>query len=419
MRRHGLRRYVRAHLHRQLFLWFGATILGAGLTTFLVLNALNRFSDSPWRQPLDRAQTFLGPRFEAVWDAPAPRLALAQDLARAFDLQVELRDPEGALLEHVGSCRKSLLTVTVQRDGRALGQVLACGPVPHTPGRFFVPLITAGLVLWLVSGLLARRLGRPLRDLTRVAVDLGEGRLASRARLGRHPPGEVGQLALAMNDMAAKIEKQMADQLALLAMVSHELRTPLARMRVLSELGREGTTSVARVLDDMDFEIAAVDGLVGQLLASSRLDFAATNMQSLDGVEVLRHALERAGVAAELLHVETDAPAFVGDPTLVACALHNLLENARKHGRGVVAARLQRQMEGLRFVVEDAGPGFQGPAGRIFEAFYQGSPVHGRDPTSLGLGLNLVRRIAQAHRGTAFAHNRPEGGAAVGLLLPA
>ena len=241
-RRHGLRRYVRAHLHRQLFMWFGATILGAGLTTTMVLTTLNKFTESPWRDATDRAQAFLGPRFEQVWDAPVLRHVLAEDLARAFDMEVALRAPDGSLLDHVGDCSKPAFSLPVQRNDASLGSVQVCGPMNRGPSwRFFVPLLCAGAVLWGVSGLLARRLGRPLRDLTRVAVDLGEGRLASRARLGRRTPGEVGQLALAMNDMAAKIEKQMADQLALLAMVSHELRTPLARMRVLSELGRDGT----------------------------------------------------------------------------------------------------------------------------------------------------------------------------------
>jgi signal transduction histidine kinase len=68
----------------------------------------------------------------------------------------------------------------------------------------------------------------------------------------------------------------------------------------------------------------------------------------------------------------------------------------------------------VRFAAEDQGPGFaDGDAERAFTAFFRGSE-HG----TLGLGLSLVRRIAEAHGGTTFAANRPEGGARVGFALP-
>ncbi|MGE3670156.1 MAG: sensor histidine kinase, partial [Polyangiaceae bacterium] len=101
-------------------------------------------------------------------------------------------------------------------------------------------------------------------------------------------------------------------------------------------------------------------------------------------------------------------------PTLIARALANLLENARRHAGGVDRIELEPTAEGSLLVrVLDAGPGFpEDELERAFQAF------HRRRGGGLGLGLALVRRIAEAHGGKAWAENRPEGGAQVCLELP-
>jgi signal transduction histidine kinase len=310
---------------------------------------------------------------------------------------------------------------------------------------FLVP----AAVLWAATGKVARRIARPLDELVRVAQDIGRGRLDARVRLDRSGIDEIAELSRAVNDMATRIEAQMADQRELLAGVSHEIRTPLARLRLLVEIARErgpGSTNLVEI----ERELIEIDALVGELLASARLDFRAVNAVPLDGREVALRAAERAGVPAERVTIQAADTAFVGDPTLLARALANLLQNARVHGGGPERLVVRQGGQGgqgggeagdhpgIEIAVLDRGPGFApGDEQRVFERFYRkdaapteggpggGTTIGGSARTGggradgLGLGLALVRRIAEAHGGTATARNRAEGpGAEVALWLP-
>jgi signal transduction histidine kinase len=117
---------------------------------------------------------------------------------------------------------------------------------------------------------------------------------------------------------------------------------------------------------------------------------------------------------------------FSGDPTLLARALANLIDNARKHGRGLRRLEVTAPAGWVSFAVEDGGPGISPDiAARIFEPFVRGEsnePAAGAASpladTSLGLGLALVARIARAHGGRAFATSLPAGGTRFLLELP-
>jgi two-component system OmpR family sensor kinase len=285
------------------------------------------------------------------------------------------------------------------------------------PPRILMLLFPA-LALWILSGKIARRLARPLRELVDVSEQIGQGNLSARANRAARGIDEIAILGRSMNDMAARIQRQLQDQRELLAAVSHELRTPLARIRVLLDIARErGAT--ADTLNEVERETQEIDQLVGELLASARLEFQAVNRKPLDAVEVAARALERADLpAATLQSAATTAP-FTGDPTLVARALANLLDNARKHGRGVDRLTVQTRPGFVTFLIDDRGPGFPpGQEQAVFQPFVRGAGVEADAPASgisLGLGLALVARIAKAHNGTVTAANRPEGGARLTL----
>ena len=219
-------------------------------------------------------------------------------------------------------------------------------------------------------------------------------------------------LSEALNDMAERIEQHVNDQRTLLAGVSHELRTPLGHVRLLVELAREGaTTDAARRLDEIEREVVEMDDLVGQLLASARLDFSLDEPRAVDAVDVARRAIERAGLPASTLHAP-EAVSIRGDPTLLARALANLIGNARAHAGGATKVRVEREKQGVAFLVEDVGPGLP-KDGDLFAPFV-GKGDHG----TLGLGLYLVRRIALAHGGAVVAEDKPGGGARVGFRVP-
>lgn len=428
-----LERYVRARLHRRIFLWFGASILVTVLLVGGGMSAVTRAGGSWWAHELERARLLTGHAFERVWDDPAARSALARDVAVDLDVGLVLSRADQSVIASFGRpCRGPLFTAPVVRSGVPLGSVALCSIAGRQVGNrgtiwFLGPLVVMGVMLWAASGAITRRLSRPLSELARVAQEIGAGKLSSRVRLDCHQHGEIGVVGEAMNDMAARIERQMADQRELLAAVSHELRTPLARIRLLTEIARDrGATE--RTLDEVDREVMEIDALVGDLLASSRIDFAALVRRPLDAEEAARRALDRAGLPASLLVNEAPSARTDADATLLGRALANLIDNAQKHGGGVVRLRVAWRSIAPRggsavpsrvaFEVEDDGPGFApGDEARIFEPFYK-RERGGRDAGSLGLGLALIKRIAEAHGGVAYAETREGGGARVGIELP-
>ncbi|HVK67649.1 MAG TPA: HAMP domain-containing sensor histidine kinase [Polyangium sp.] len=415
--------YVRDRLQRRLFLWFGVAILLSGVAFSIVMLLVSAPGGPAWAREMGRARVFLGARFGEVWNDDRAREALARAIADDLEVSVILRNTSGAELQAFGhGCGRKAWTLDAPavREGHRLGFVTICAERPRISGplRWLAPLVAAGIILWALSGTVARRLSRPLEELARVAGEIGRGNYGARARMGRHVHGEAVVLSMAMNEMAARIDRQISDQRELLAAVSHELRTPLARIRLLTELTRDGV-NVQKNLDELDREIFEIDALVGDLLAQSRLDFTALAKEQLDPVEMGLRALDRAGIGAEALVVEGTPEPVLAEPTLFARALANLLDNAKKHGGGVVALRITGAPGVVAFEVEDAGRGLDpGEEKRIFEPFYRRPDEKAREQGSLGLGLALVLRIAEAHGGRARAANREEGGARIGLELP-
>jgi two-component system OmpR family sensor kinase len=412
-RRYWLQRYLRARLHRRIFLTFGLTIalmLGVVFGGFFLSRAKEVKS---WGSRLEDARDFAAGRFERVWTDPPARSELAGSLASQLGFHVALEDASGRVFESHGSGCTGGYRIPIAEQGA----VVLCHPSAQEPKpRFWWLLLAASLVVWMGAGSVARRLTRPLAELARFAEALGQGKFDARL-VSREWHGEFGVLAHALNDMASRIGGQISDQRELLAAVSHELRTPLARIRILAELVREEGASDKRA-KDIEREVVEMDALVGELLARSKLEFTGVERRPLQAEQLARHALERAGLPFTLLRTEGAELSLEADPTLLGRALANLLENARKYGLGVAAMKVSATSQGVVFSVEDSGPGFDPQAlERLFKPFSRGTQTRG-EASGLGLGLSLVRRIAEAHGGTATAENLPAGGARVSLEIP-
>ena len=268
--------------------------------------------------------------------------------------------------------------------------------------------VVAMVVLSGMSGAIAFRLTRPLLMIARVAQDIGDGKLDARLDVRAHG-GETRLLAIAINEMAERIQQKVKDQRQLLAAVSHELRTPLGHMRVLIDTARD--CQDRKALAELEREVLVLDDLVGRLLASSRLEFGNLDCRTADLGELVSDVATASGVAPEVIEAIGDVLATV-DPTLVRRAVANLLDNARVHGGGAVAVRIERRARQIAIEVDDAGPGV--PADRRADAFRAFVPSRGG---GLGLGLALVSRIAVAHGGGAWITDRPGGGARVGFTV--
>lgn len=409
-RRRRLRSYVRARLRRRLFAWFSLTIAATTMVVAVALGAVSRREASLGGGD-DELRAFAGELFARDWGDAETRARFADRTAAAFGAGVELRAPDERVLHRAGpTCARGARVLPVLRGDELLGRVHLCVEHPRRGWGWLLGLAGALGVVAVASGLVARRIARPLDELADVVRRLGNGELSARAKLGCRAPDEIGAVAGAVNDMAARLETQVQEQRELLATVSHELRTPLARLRLLTELVRDGAS--AKRLDAIDEELAELDALVGGLLAHSRAELGLLHAERAAVRELASRALERAGLDDGLMKVTGSGDdEVVVDRGLLTRALANLLENARHHGGGADELTVTLDEEVVRFEVTDRGEGLADGL-EPFDKFARGSEEH---DTGLGLGLSLVRAAAEAHGGRAWLRAREGGGVAAGF----
>lgn len=408
--------FVRAKLRRRLFAWFlGGTVMTA-VAVSVVMMVFARIQEPEWAHQWEGTQGWIGKQFAMSWKDPVARERYAREAAQDLQANIDLYDAAGERFFSTGApCRRSMLDAPIFDAGSRVGLVKLCLAHNHNNGwRWALAAFVFLLAVWKLSNKVARRLASPLDELTEVVRRIGNGDLKARAVHSSYEPDEIGIVAEAINEMAARIEKQMADQRELLATVSHELRTPLARLRIISEIARDiGATP--RTFDELDREVVELDALAGELLASSRLEFGQLAKRDLSIRDVASRAVERSGLAATILSVSGEGDTLQGDPTLLQRALANLLDNAKKHASGADAFEVNVSADEVRFEVLDRGPGISGDGDLLFEKFNRGQNGEGAD--GLGLGLALVKRIVVAHGGTAWAQAREGGGARVGFSV--
>ncbi|WP_418315940.1 HAMP domain-containing sensor histidine kinase [Piscinibacter sakaiensis] len=298
------------------------------------------------------------------------------------------------------------------------------GPPPPGPDELLAwprgvgLLVLLVLLFFAVAGAawpVARALTRRLAALKLGVERFGAGQLSHRVEVSGQD--EVAAVASSFNQAAARIEALVRSHQSLLANASHELRSPLARMKMAIELLDEVPAAQRPALRrEIDTNIAELDALVEEVLLASRLD-AASEAPARDPVDLLALAVEEAArVNAE---VSGEAPQVFGDERLLRRALRNLLENARRYGGGSILVEMRRRGECIEVAVCDRGPGVP-PSSRerIFEPFYR-LPGHAEQAGGVGLGLSLVRQIAERHGGSVRCDARPGGGSCFVITLPA
>lgn len=295
-----------------------------------------------------------------------------------------------------------------------------------------------GTMLLLVLGVLflaiaagsypiVRRLTRRLEALQTGVERFGAGQLHHRVEVDGSD--EVAALAGSFNQAAQRIEDLVRSNRSLLANASHELRSPLARLKMAVAMGDSATPEQRQALKrEIDRDIRELDALVDEVLLASRLDAHAQVAD--DPVDLLAICAEEAMHVGATLDVAdppvAGAPGVAisdpwqlrGDERLLRRALRNLLENARRYGGASIEVDL-RQVDGrIEAAVCDRGPGVP-PAERerIFEPFYR-MPGHAERAGGVGLGLSLVRQIAERHGGQVRCEAREGGGSCFTLSLP-
>ena len=377
----------------------------------------------------------------ALDDAQGTRIVTSESFAeRSSDPAA----PDGAVVGsgpgHEGRHRAYAVTL---EDGRTLwvmrpGRRPAPGFGPGGPGDRrgdapplmalpFVPPAWqggAGLVVLLALLFVAvavgawpvvNRLTRRLSSLRQGVEQFGAGELSHRVEVGGSD--EVAAVASSFNQAASRIEALVRSHQSLLANASHELRSPLARMRMaVSMLDAASPAQRESLKREIDLNVAELDALVEEVLLASRLDAARDTLRQ-DPIDLLGLVAEEA--ARVSARVEGGAVGVQGDERLLRRAVRNLIENAQRYGSGAIDIVLTTEVGDVEVRVCDRGPGVPHPLReRIFEPFYR-LPGHAETAGGVGLGLSLVKQIAERHRGSVRCEPREGGGSCFVLSLPA
>ncbi len=268
-----------------------------------------------------------------------------------------------------------------------------------------------------------RRLTRRLESLRSGVDAFGAGNLGHRVTVSGGD--EVAAVAASFNTAAARIETLVASHRSLLANASHELRSPLARMKMAVAMLEESPPAQReRLRAEIDRNVAELDALVEEVLLASRLDATADPVVR-EPIDLLDLAgSEAARVDAVVEQAASGRIVVRGDERLLRRALRNLLENGRRYGGGELTVTLSGgsavgPAAATRISVCDRGPGVpEAMRDRIFEPFFR-MPGHAEREGGVGLGLALVRQIAERHGGTARCEPRDGGGSCFTIELPA
>jgi signal transduction histidine kinase len=328
--------------------------------------------------------------------------------------------PHGGPPPHAGHWRMRRWAESVPLpDGRTV--VIARPPPERSEVRRFGPfaaLLGIALAVGIAAYPVVRRLTRRLETLQLSVAALGQGDLAARVKV--EGKDEVARLAETFNGTAERIQALVTANRSLLANASHELRSPLARLRIGIEGLQNAPPSAAKV-EELSRNIRELDQLIEEILLASRLDGAGTGAFQQERVDLVALIAEECAAADATLDMRTAAlPHVEGDPRLLKRLFRNLIENAHRHGGGGAAEVSIDGPEGgfAAIDVADRGPGV--PAGereRIFEPFYRAKGAS-ESSGGVGLGLALVRQIAERHGGTVVCLPRQGGGAIFRARLP-
>ena len=280
-------------------------------------------------------------------------------------------------------------------------------------------MISAGLAGWGVAhnGL------RPVRRLT-TAVE----KIARTERLDPIPVegrDEVARLAVAFNAMLAALSASQARQRQLVADAGHELRTPLTSLRTNLDLLAQADTSAKlsaqsrkELLSDVRGQISEMTTLIGDLVELARDDpSAAPAVEVVELAAVVGQAVTRVRRRAPKVEfvVRTQPWWVTGDSAALERAITNLLDNAAKWSPE--GGRVTVELTQGTVMVADEGPGISAQdLPHVFDRFYRSAESRGM-PGS-GLGLSIVKAVADRHGGHARAGNVPNGGAAFWFYVP-
>ncbi len=313
------------------------------------------------------------------------------------------------------------------QQGEALILAQSLAPTDHMLDRLGLVMLLFGLAGMITAGLagwaVARNGLRPVRRLTTAVEEI--------ARTERLDPipiegnDEVARLSVAFNAMLTALSASQSRQRQLVADAGHELRTPLTSLRTNLDLLAQADSSKAlsdesrrELLADVRGQIAEMTTLIGDLVELAREDPSAVPaVEPVELAAVVSQAVTRVRRRTTTVEfvVRTEPWWVTGDPAALERAITNLLDNATKWSPD--GARVTVELTRGTLLVADQGPGIPvQDVPHVFERFYRSAESRGM-PGS-GLGLSIVKAVADRHGGEVQAGNGPDGGAAFWFHVP-
>jgi signal transduction histidine kinase len=317
-----------------------------------------------------------------------------------------LENPQGGNLAHD-------VYGTMAELERLWWQLLLCGAI-------------AGSLALGLARMLARGMTKPLRQMADASRKMSRGDYDT--SISTEAKDEVGRLADAFNSMARDLGEVEQLRRDLVANVSHELRTPIAAMRarienILDGVERADPPTLQIMLDQCD----RLGGMVEQLLDLSRLEAGdlQPQLQPVSPADTARAVANEVSVVRKLAGVRieidmSESQVIEADPRLFHHLLFNLVDNAARFtpAGGQIHVTGSSRDGMWELTVRDTGPGIpRSDLSKIFERFYRVDRGRSRNDGGTGIGLAVARSIAEAHGGTIWAENSPQGGAVFTVRL--
>ena len=295
---------------------------------------------------------------------------------------------------------------------------------------FMLSLPMMLLVAGLAGSLLARGSLAPIAGMTAQAKRISAENLDERLPV-KNKGDELGELARVFNDLLARIESSFDGMRRFTADASHELRTPLAIIRGEADVALSQDREPGEYRETLAIirdEARLLSGVVEDMLALARADAGRRHLKLEefyfnDLVEECVHSA-RALALNKNLSLDFESPgdtAFRGDEDLLRRMVINLLDNAIKYTAdgGSVSVKLWREEGRIKLRVADNGIGIQAEAAaHVFERFYRADKARSRAEGGSGLGLPIVKWIAEAHQGSVSLESAPGHGSSFTVSLP-
>jgi two-component system sensor histidine kinase AdeS len=298
--------------------------------------------------------------------------------------------------------------------------------------RELVTLIAlAGIALLVgivVGRWLAARISDPVHRVAAAARRVAAGDRTVRVTVTGHGAGETHQMIADFNMMAREMERSEREMRESIAAIAHELRTPLTVLRGRLQGMADGvfepdakgikglifqTNALAQIIEDLRTLSLAMSGRL--VMRPTMIDLAAEAGQTIDAFSP---ELANAGIVAER---DLKPVRLAADGARLRQILLALLDNARRYAASGALVRVETGSDrnGVFLRVLDRGPGIAAnDAERLFQRFWRADDSRSRDSGGTGLGLAVVKAIAEAHGGRACASPRDGGGACFEVRLP-